>query len=303
MVACSSIGLLSSVLGVTPLKLVKSWQQFLKIVVLAAVFCLTVVLGNVSLAFIPVSFNQAIGSTTPFFTAILAFAMQGQREVPLTYASLIPIMLGVIVASGGEPAFNVIGFTCCLAATALRALKSVVQSMLMTDPAEKLDPMSLLLYMSGVSVAFLLPMAVMLEPTSFREAGALVAASPSFLYWLVGNSCLAYFVNLTNFLVTKFTSALTLQVLGNAKGVVAAGVSVAVFRNTVTVQGCLGYAITVAGVFLYSESKRRSKAAAAAAAQASATRASNDVESKAEREPLLVSGSAAQPNGKTFFRG
>lgn len=61
MVACVSIGGLSSVLGVTPLKLVKSWQQFLKIVVLAAVFCLTVVLGNVSLAFIPVSFNQAIG--------------------------------------------------------------------------------------------------------------------------------------------------------------------------------------------------------------------------------------------------
>ena len=138
--------------------------------------------------------------------------MQGQREVPLTYASLIPIMLGVIVASGGEPAFNVIGFTCCLAATALRALKSVLQSMLMSDPAEKLDPMSLLLYMSGVSVTFLLPMAVALEPTSFREASALVAASPSFLYWLIGNSCLAYFVNLTNFLVTKFTSALTLQV-------------------------------------------------------------------------------------------
>ncbi|KAG2451423.1 hypothetical protein HYH02_004022 [Chlamydomonas schloesseri] len=304
MVACASIGLLSSVLGVTPLKVVKSWPQFMKIVVLAAVFCLTVVLGNVSLAFIPVSFNQAIGSTTPFFTAILAFTMQGQREVPLTYASLIPIMLGVIVASGGEPAFNLIGFTCCLAATALRALKSVVQSMLMTDPAEKLDPMSLLLYMSGVSVAFLLPMAVALEPASFREAGALVAGSPGFLYWLIGNSCLAYFVNLTNFLVTKFTSALTLQVLGNAKGVVAAAVSVAVFRNTVTVQGCLGYAITVAGVFLYSESKRRSKAAAAAGAQAAATgRSGGDVEAKGEREPLLASGTAAQPNGKTFFRG
>lgn len=43
----------------------------------------------------------------------------------------------------------------------------------------------------------------------------------------------------SNFLVTKHTSALTLQVIGNAKGVVAAAVSVAVFKNAVTWQGCL----------------------------------------------------------------
>jgi hypothetical protein len=71
----------------------------------------------------------------------------------------------------------------------------------------------------------------------------------------------AYAVNLTNFLVTKYTSALTLQVLGNCKGVIAAVVSVFMFKNHVTPRGCLGYAVTVAGVFLYSESKRRGKQA------------------------------------------
>ncbi len=53
------------------------------------------------------------------------------------------------------------------------------------------------------------------------------------------------------------------QVLGNAKGVVAAGVSVLVFRNVVTAQGALGYAITLGGVFLYSTAKRRFKVEAA----------------------------------------
>jgi hypothetical protein len=48
-----------------------------------------------------------------------------------------------------------------------------------------------------------------------------------------------------------------LQVLGNMKGVIAAGVSVAIFKNTVTLKGMAGYAITVAGVFMYSASKRR----------------------------------------------
>ena len=122
------------------------------------------------------------------------------------------------------------------------------------------------------------------------------------------NSLLAYLVNLTNFMVTRHTSALTLQacpcsvaqrsthpatvpcrpqrvtarhsaawrrlpraqperrpcppysahpanaqVLGNAKGVVASAVSVALFKNPVTSTGALGYAITVAGVVMYSQ--------------------------------------------------
>jgi len=38
-------------------------------------------------------------------------------------------------------------------------------------------------------------------------------------------------VNLTNFLVTRYTSALTLQVLGNGKGVIAVVVSILIFHN------------------------------------------------------------------------
>ena len=81
----------------------------------------------------------------------------------------------------------------------------------------------------------------------------------AFAGWLLLNSTLAYCQNLLNFLVTKYTSALTLQVLGNAKGVVAAAVSVLIFRNPVTLMGCTGYFVTMLGVVAYSESKKRSK--------------------------------------------
>ncbi|KAF5734450.1 sugar phosphate/phosphate translocator [Tripterygium wilfordii] len=56
---------------------------------------------------------------------------------------------------------------------------------------------------------------------------------PFIIFLLLGNATVAYLVNLTNFLVTKHTSALTLQVLGNAKAAVAA---VLIFRNPVTVE-------------------------------------------------------------------
>jgi drug/metabolite transporter (DMT)-like permease len=185
---------------------------------------------------------------------------QGSKENWLTYATLIPVMGGIAIASGAELDFHMVGFLLATGATAGRALKSVVQSMLMTDPGEKLDPMSLLFYMSAVSVALLTGMTLVLEPDALTQAAQLFAADNMFAVYMLINAALAYATNLLNFLVTKYTSALTLQVLGNAKGVVAAAVSVRVFGNTVTTQGILGYAITVAGVFAYSESKRRAKA-------------------------------------------
>jgi hypothetical protein len=44
-----------------------------------------------------------------------------------------------------------------------------------------------------------------------------------------------------------------MQVLGNMKGVIAAGISIALFKNPVTAKGMLGYLITVIGVVAYSE--------------------------------------------------
>lgn len=259
MMACATLGYLLSLSQFTPIKPLKSKRQLWKICLLASIFCVTIVLGNLSLKYIPVSFNQAIGATTPFFTAIFAALMQGNREAGITYLTLIPIAGGVIIATGGEPSFHLFGFAACLLATSGRALKSVVQAMLMTDASEKLDPMSLLFYMSSFSVLLLVPMTVLLEPGSFAQVHGLLHSHPGFGWSLLVNSCIAYAVNLTNFLVTKYTSALTLQVLGNMKGVIAAAISIALFKNPVTAKGMLGYLITVIGVVAYSETKRRSK--------------------------------------------
>lgn len=100
MTACSLLSYFAiTVMKVVPFQSIKSRKQFLKIVVLSAVFCLSVVFSNVSLRFLPVSFNQAIGATTPFFTAVFAYLMSHKREAWLTYATLVPVVGGVIIAS------------------------------------------------------------------------------------------------------------------------------------------------------------------------------------------------------------
>ncbi|KAK1551296.1 hypothetical protein Q3G72_033493 [Acer saccharum] len=109
------------------------------------------------------------------------------------------------------------------------------------------------------AVVFLLPATLIMEKNVVGITLALAREDIKIIWYLLFNSALAYFVNLTNFLVTKHTSALTLQVLGNAKGAVAVVVSILIFRNPVSVTGMLGYSLTVFGVILYSEAKKRSK--------------------------------------------
>ncbi|WCJ19758.1 Nucleotide-sugar transporter family protein [Euphorbia peplus] len=203
--------------------------------------------------------SRAIGATTPFFTAVFAYLMTLRREAWLTYLALVPVVLGVVIASGGEPSFHLFGFIICIAATAARALKSVLQGILLSSEGEKLNSMNLLLYMAPIAVVFLLPVTLFMEDNVVGITLALARDDIKIVWYLLFNSSLAYFVNLTNFLVTKHTSALTLQVLGNAKGAVAVVVSILIFKNPVSVTGMLGYALTVCGVIFYSEAKKRSK--------------------------------------------
>ncbi|KAI3822172.1 hypothetical protein L1987_09756 [Smallanthus sonchifolius] len=247
---------------IVPFQQISSRKQFLKILALSAIFCFSVVCGNTSLRYLPVSFNQAIGATTPFFTAIFAFLITCKKESAEVYLALMPVVFGIVLASNSEPLFHLFGFLMCVGSTAGRALKSVVQGLLLTSDSEKLHSMNLLLYMAPMAAMILLPFSLYVEGNVLSKTVEKARSDSFMALLLIGNATVAYLVNLTNFLVTKHTSALTLQVLGNAKAAVAAVVSVLIFKNPVTVMGISGFAVTVMGVVLYSEAKRRLKVTA-----------------------------------------
>merc|ERR1711865_1230365 len=62
------------------------------------------------------------------------------------------------------------------------------------------------------------------------------------------NACL---LNITNFLVTAYTSPVTLQVLGNVKSCLSIAVSVAIFGNALRPLQGLGVLICLVGVWVY----------------------------------------------------
>lgn len=260
MSACAVLSYISILfLKVVPVQRIKSRSQFFRIATLSVVFCASVVGGNISLRYLPVSFNQAVGATTPFFTALFAYLMTRKREAWATYTCLVPVVAGVVIASGGEPSFHLYGFIMCISATAARAFKSVLQGVLLSSEGEKLNSMNLMLYMAPIAVVFLLPAALVMEPNVLDMVVSLGTEHKFMWLLLFINSSMAYGANLCNFLVTKHTSALTLQVLGNAKGAVAVVISILIFQNPVTFIGIAGYTMTVMGVAAYGETKRRYK--------------------------------------------
>jgi drug/metabolite transporter (DMT)-like permease len=102
MTACSLFSYIAIAwFKMVPMQFIRSNLQFLKIATLSLVFCVSVVFGNISLRYLPVSFNQAVGATTPFFTAVFAYLMTFKKEAFLTYLALVLVVsTGVIIASG-----------------------------------------------------------------------------------------------------------------------------------------------------------------------------------------------------------
>jgi len=112
--------------------------------------------------------------------------------------------------------------------------------------------LNLLAHMSPRALLLLLPLVWAQEAAAPREALRLASGSPAFLVLLLLNCAAAALVNVSNFLVTRATSALTLQVLGKAKSIIAVGASLLLFQNPVSILGMAGYGICLLGVFAYS---------------------------------------------------
>mmetsp|Transcript_39571 Transcript_39571/g.75786 ORF Transcript_39571/g.75786 Transcript_39571/m.75786 type:complete len:320 (-) Transcript_39571:123-1082(-) len=232
-----------------------SRKQLYSVIALSLAVTLSLVTGMWALKFIPVSFDQAIGATTPAFTALLAIVIIGRYERLVTYITLVPVILGIVIASKGEPGFHIVGFLLSMTATAARGAKSVMQQVLLSGDGMNLDSINALRHMCPWAVMVLIPMSFYFEGTQPWLELMSPKESNWFLPALLLNILMAFLVNLFNLLVTKHTSALTIQVLGNAKGVVAAVISVIIFKNPVTAVGAFGYVITIIGTALYTWAK------------------------------------------------
>ncbi|CAE7241594.1 unnamed protein product [Symbiodinium sp. CCMP2592] len=253
-------------------------QQAREIMPLSLCFALSVAMGNLSLKYIYPSFNQMLGSMSPLITVLLAVVMQQKRFPLKTWLSMPVICVGLAVCSAKELNFNALGAFYASGATVLRAVKSLIQGRLLST-SHQMDSVTLLYYMAPWAAMWLTlimlfmeggePLFLLLAVFDLQglgtdgDGGVTGAGQVVFLLMLSGlNACL---LNIANFLVTSYTSPVTLQVLGNVKSCLSIAVSVAIFRNSLTLEQAIGVCTCLIGVWMYNQKSSPGPSAAAAA--------------------------------------
>lgn len=267
-------------------------QQLDKVAPLSVCFSLSVAMGNISLKYIYPSFNQMLGAMSPLIAVALAVVMERKHYNCWTWLSMPVICGGLALCSATEANFNLLGTAYAVGATVLRAVKSIMQGRLLQG-GDKMDSVTLLYYMAPWAAGFLgvvamasegiEPLTLLLRGLGFLSsatpAGAIPAASGSatgglnVLMLLVISGLNACLLNVFNFMVTSYTSPLTLQVLGNVKSCLGIAISVAIFRNTLTLHQGIGVVVCLFGVWLYNQKGAELKSTAASVAP---TRPSDD---------------------------
>lgn len=217
---------------------------------LAAIFCLNIILGNISLRFIPVSFMQTIKSLVPAFTVLLQVTVFHQFSPKMIYLSLVPVVGGVALASFTEVNFNVIGFATALIASLTTSIQSIVSSMILTG-SMRLDAINMVYYMAPVSFVLILPFALFYEYAGLQLYDHSEFGFNYVVGSLITSGAVAYLLNICTFFAIKSTSPLTFTVFGNLKVVLVIVISVLIFKNEIGVMNGVGCFVAIVGIIWY----------------------------------------------------
>ncbi|XP_064619185.1 uncharacterized protein LOC135482766 [Lineus longissimus] len=226
-----------------------------QIYILSALFSGSIALGNVGLKYLYVSFAKMIMATSPAVTVVLAKCMTGIQLTQSTYTSLIPLCGGTILCAVGEVNFHWAGFAAMIGSTVLRAFRSLFEGRLLKE--EKVNSLALLYHISlpsscilGLATIIWEGDALMKEHNNFTDVNFLLSIMASCLNGIV--------YNILTFVVTFYTSPLTLKVLGNGGILLNIAVSVILFNHSMSMTSILGVTITLVGILLYQKSSMSS---------------------------------------------
>ncbi|WOL03571.1 hypothetical protein Cni_G12291 [Canna indica] len=248
---CSAVGayIAINLLKIKPLIEVKTEDRWRRIFPMSLVFCINIVLGNVSLRYIPVSFMQTIKSFTPATTVILQWLVWRKVFEWRIWASLIPIVGGILLTSMTELSFNILGFCAALFGCLATSTKTILAESLLHG--YKFDSINTVYYMAPFATMILAVPAILLEGAGVSNWLYSHQSITSSMIIIVGSGVLAFCLNFSIFYVIHSTTAVTFNVAGNLKVAVAVLVSWFIFKNPIAALNAVGCAVTLSGCTFY----------------------------------------------------
>jgi hypothetical protein len=204
--------------------------------------------GNLCYLYISLSFIQMLKTGSPIIT-MAALALSGlERPSARLVAAVVFIALGTAVTSVGELHFSWLGFVYMLLSQVADAVRLVMTQVLLTSL--QFHPLEGLMHLSPACTLCLWVGMCVLELPAMRanDALGLVRAKPG-LY--AASALMGFLVNVSSFMVIKYTSSLTLKILGAISNAVLVFGSCAVFGDEISSLEVGGYTVSLGGFIAY----------------------------------------------------
>jgi solute carrier family 35 protein E1 len=210
-----------------------------------------------------VSFTQIVKAAEPVFTCGLSALLLGQTVSAPVFFSLVPVVVGVALASVTELSFTWMAFGGAMLSNLAFATRNIFSRLSMDKPkGENMTPENLFGVLTVMSFIFSIPFALIMEgPRAMSTWAAATAVTPAskIIKYTISTGLYFYLYNEVAMVALNQVHPVTHAVANTIKRVVILVACVIMFRTPMTPLCTLGSAIAIIGSYFYSMAKNADK--------------------------------------------